>query len=535
MIDPIRLEVFKHLFAAIPEEMGVILQKASFSPNIKERRDFSCALFDASARMIAQAAHIPVHLGAMPLSVQAAIDRFQGPDSQSPLQTGDVIVLNDPFQGGSHLPDITLVTPVFVAQEIDGRPTQSLQGFTANRAHHADVGGIAPGSMAIGREIYQEGLIIPPIKVVEGGRINRSVWDLVLANVRTPQERAGDLHAQLAANQRGADRFAGLLTRYGVDQIAGYSAVLLEYTERLTRNLLQAIPDGGYTYTDYLDDDGVSDAPVPITVTVEIRGDRARVDFSGSAPEQAGSVNAVRAITLSAVNYVFRLLLGQDVPNNSGALAPIEVITPAGSIVNARHPAPVAGGNVETSQRITDVLLGALAQALPDRIPAASQGTMNNLTLGGLDRRSENPRPFTYYETLGGGLGGGPLRPGVSARHVHMSNTLNTPIEALEYAYPIQVDRYEIRSGSGGAGLHPGGEGLRRDVRVLSVAEANLIGERRRFQPYGLQGGEPGAYGENVLIRDGLEIPLPAKGKIDLQPGDILSIRTPGGGGWGQP
>jgi N-methylhydantoinase B len=526
-MNPIRLEIFKHLFAAIPEEMGVLLRKSSYSPNIKERRDFSCALFDAAGDMIAQAAHIPVHLGAMPLSVKAAVETFRNADDSSALTEGDVIILNDPYRGGSHLPDITMVSPVFTASD-----ASTPFAFVASRAHHADVGGMTPGSMPVAREIFQEGLIIPPVKLVEAGETNRGVWELLLANVRTPEERAGDLRAQLAANRRGVERLRAMLERYGADEIQRYMRYLLRYTERLTRNLLRDIPDGSYTFTDHLDDDGIRDDPVPLTVTVTISAEEATVDFTGSAAQQQGSVNAVYAITLSAVYYVFRCLLGLDVPNNSGALAPITVIAPEGTVVNARRPAPVAGGNVETSQRIVDVLLGALAQALPARIPAASQGTMNNLTIGG--RGLKGGVPYTYYETIGGGMGGAPDHPGASALHSHMTNTLNTPIEALEYTYPFRVLRYEVRRGSGGAGRHPGGEGIRRDIQLLAPAEVTLITERRKTRPYGLHGGEPGQPGENRLIRDGVEHPLPCKGRFELQSGDILSLRTPGGGGWGR-
>ncbi|HES58237.1 MAG TPA: hydantoinase B/oxoprolinase family protein, partial [Firmicutes bacterium] len=343
--DPIKLEIFKHIFAAIPEEMGAVLQKSSYSPNIKERRDFSCALFDAGGNMIAQAAHIPVHLGAMPLSVRQAIEHL-------PLDPGDVMILNDPYRGGTHLPDITLVSPIY-HQDI-------LFGYAANRAHHADVGGSAPGSMSISRELYQEGLILPPVKLYEGGQRNQGVWDMILANVRTPRERAGDLFAQIAANQRGVGRMAGLIERYGPEELSAYCGHLLAYSERMTRRLIAGLPQGRFTFSDRLDNDGISERPVPITVAITLDGERAVVDFSGSAPQTAGSLNAVYAITLSAVYYVFRCLLGLDVPNNSGCLAPIELIAPEGTLVNARHPAPVAGGNVETSQRIVDVLLGAL-------------------------------------------------------------------------------------------------------------------------------------------------------------------------------
>jgi N-methylhydantoinase B len=525
--------VFKHLFAAIAEEMGVTLRKSSYSPNIKERRDYSCAVFDARGNMIAQAAHIPVHLGSMPLSVAAGIQTFQS------FEPGDVVILNDPFRGGTHLPDITLVTPVFVeetqpglAPGQSGAPRQVLAGFVASRAHHADVGGISAGSMPIAREIYQEGLIIPPVKLFSAGEMNQAVFDLILANVRTPEERSGDLWAQVAANRRGEERLRQLVYRYGMPEVDHYMQGLLAYTERMTRRLLENLPDGKYEFMDYLDDDGVGDQAVLITASIQISGDTARVDFSGSAPQQKGSVNAVYAITLSAVYYVFRCLIDLDVPNNSGCLAPIEVIAPEGTVVNALPPAPVAGGNVETSQRIVDVLLGALSKACPERIPSASQGTMNNLTIGGWDK--DHQRPFTYYETIGGGMGARFDSDGPSAIHSHMTNTLNTPVEALEYAYPLRVLRYEIRRGSGGAGRTDGGDGIRRDIQVIQDAQMSLLTERRKFQPYGLAGGEPGKNGENYLIRDGQITKLPGKGTFDLKAGDIISIRTPGGGGFGE-
>lgn len=515
--DPIRLEVFKHLFSAIPEEMGAVLRKASYSPNIKERRDFSCALFNNQGAMISQAAHIPVHLGSMPMSVEAAKEKFS-----ATLAPGDVIILNDPFLGGTHLPDITLVSPVFVKN--------ALIGFVANRAHHADVGGISPGSMPIAREIYQEGLIIPPIKLLSAGILNQAIFDLILSNVRTPIERAGDLWAQIAANQRGTVRLLELAEHYGSGEVNDYMTKLMSYSERLTRKLLERIPDGVYTFSDVLDNDGITHEPIPIQVSITINGDHVEVDFSGSAPQQAGSINAVYAITLSAVYYVFRCLIGLDAPNNSGCLAPVKVIAPLGSIVNARHPAPVAAGNVETSQRIVDVLLGALARALPDEIPAASQGSMNNLTIGGWD--SERGKAFTYYETIGGGMGASPKGAGPSAVHSHMTNTLNTPIEALEYTYPLRLVRYEIREGSGGAGRHRGGDGIRRDIQVLCDAQVTLLSERREHAPYGMRGGMPGMVGKNYVIENGIERELPGKGSFLVHAGDVISICTPGGGGY---
>lgn len=518
--DPIRLEVFKHLFASVAEEMGVALRRTSYSPNIKERRDFSCALFDAAGQMIAQAAHIPVHLGAMPLSVQAAVAALD-------LGPGDVAILNDPYRGGTHLPDITLVTPIFLAS------APAPFAFAASRAHHADVGGMSPGSMPIARELIQEGVIIPPLKLVEAGQVNQGLLNLLLANVRTPEERAGDLAAQLAANAIGVRRMGELIARYGMDEVQQQMQGLVHYAERMTRRLLAGLPDGTYRFVDRLDDDGVDPEPAEIAVAITVEGEEAVVDFSGTAPQRRGSVNAVYAITLSATLYAFRCLLGDDAPTNSGCLRPIRVIAPAGTLVNALPPAPVAGGNVETSQRITDVLLGALAQAAPQRVPAASQGTMNNLTIGGWD--PARSQPFTYYETIAGGMGARPGKEGADAIHTHMTNTLNTPVEALEYAYPLRVLRYEIRRGSGGAGQWRGGDGVRRDVELLADAQVTLLSERRVFAPYGLAGGEPGQPGRNVLIRDGEEQQLPGKTTLAGQVGDVISVQTPGGGGWGAP
>jgi N-methylhydantoinase B len=528
-VDPIRLEVFKHRFAAIAEEMGVVLRKASYSPNIKERRDFSCAIFNSQAQMIAQAAHIPVHLGSMPLSVKSAITKFT-----DRLQPGDMIILNDPYRGGTHLPDITLVSPVFIE---DNQPPENrkLFGFVASRAHHADVGGMTPGSMPVAREIFQEGLIIPPIRILETGVLNQAAFDLLLSNVRTPKERAGDLWAQIAANQRGEQRLGELITSVGNVEVNRYMSELLAYTERMTRRLLEKLPDGEYSFIDYMDDDGISNEAVPITAKITIMGDSARVDFSGSALQQQGSINAVYAITLSAVYYVFRCLLGLDVPNNDGCLAPIEVVAPEGTVVNARHPAAVAGGNVETSQRIVDVLLGAMANAAPDRIPAASQGTMNNVTIGNSSLLQDSQEAFAYYETIGGGMGALPYKDGPSSVHSHMTNTLNTPIEALEFAYPIRVLRYEIRKNTGGAGKFKGGDGIRRDIQVLTDSQVTLLSDRREFGPYGLDGGQNGTIGENTIIRNGVEQKIPGKGSFELKQGDILSIRTPGGGGYGSP
>jgi N-methylhydantoinase B len=539
--DPIKLEIFKHLLSAIAEEMGAILRKASFSPNIKERRDYSCAIFDEQGNVIAQAAHIPVHLGSMPLSVKSAISKFN--DHAEHFQPGDTIILNDPFLGGTHLPDITLVTPVYLSEDItlnfeNNTPPLPIRNdhlpiaYIASRAHHADVGGMTAGSMPIAREIYQEGLIIPPVKLINSGKLNQDVLDLILANVRTPDERHGDLTAQIGANQRGVIRLLELIHRYEMPEVSYYMQELLNYTERMTRRLLSELPNGKFSFIDRLDNNGINDLEIIIKVTITIENDTALVDFTGSAAQQEGSVNAVYAITLSAVNYVFRCLIGMDVPNNSGCLVPIKIIAPEGTIVNALRPAPVSGGNVETSQRIVDVLLGALAQACPDRIPAASQGTMNNVSIGGWD--AERKQYFTYYETIAGGTGASLSSDGISGIHSHMTNTLNTPIEALEFTYPLHVVRYGIRRNSGGKGAHTGGDGIIREIKFLADSQITLLSERRITSPYGLAGGESGQKGENKLLHGDEEITLPGKGAFYIAKGDVLTVSTPGGGGYGK-
>lgn len=523
-VDPVSLEIFRSGLSAIAEEMGAVLTRSAYSPNIKERRDFSCALFDAEGRLIAQAAHIPVHLGSMPDSVAAALASF---DTFAP---GDIVALNDPFLGGTHLPDITIIAPIFI-QESDG--TTRLEGFAANRAHHADVGGMSAGSMPVATEIYQEGLIIPPIKLWEAGQPNRAALALVLRNVRTPDERRGDLAAQVAANRTAARRLQELVDRYGLAVVRAHEEALLAYAERITRATIEKIPDGIYSFTDYLDDDGISDRPLAIKATITVQGSEMTVDFSGSAPEAAGSINAVASVAKSATYYVVRCLMPDDAPANHGTFTAITVIAPEGTVVNARPPHPVAGGNVECSQRITDAVFGALVQALPDVIPAASQGTMNNVTAGGIDPRTG--LPFAYYETMGGGMGARPGLDGLSGVHVHMSNTLNTPVEAFEFAYPMRISEYRLRDASGGEGAARGGDGLIREITFDVPTEVTLLSERRRIAPWGLQGGADGERGENLLThRDGRVESLPGKIRFQAQPGDRLSVRSPGGGGWGE-
>jgi N-methylhydantoinase B/oxoprolinase/acetone carboxylase alpha subunit len=517
--DPITLEVFRNLFRSVAEEMGASLMRTAYSPNIKERRDYSCAVFDGEGRMVAQGDHMPVHLGSMPLSVEHALEAHD-------MDRGDVVVLNDPYRGGTHLPDITMVAPVY------SDPSRNACFYVANRAHHADVGGSSPGSMPIASEIFQEGIIVPPVRMIRNGSLVDDVMKLILANVRTPEERRGDLTAQLAALKTGELRLEELICRYGLDKVMAYARGLQEYTGRVMRSLIEEMPDGKYAFMDVLDDDGMGNGPVEIRVEITIDGDRAIVDFTGTDPQVEGNINANFAVTLSAVFYVFRCLLPYRIPSNCGCIEPIEVIAPEGSVINASFPSAVAAGNVETSQRIVDVLFGALSKAIPDRIPAASSGTMNNLTIGGVTKKGG--KGYAYYETVAGGMGARPGKDGLDAVHTHMTNTMNTPVEALERYFPFRLTRYEILRGTGGRGRNRGGDGIRRDVCMLSDATVTVISDRRKSSPYGLQGGEKGAPGKNVLIRqDGSEKELPSKVQIRLRAGETLSIRSPGGGGYG--
>jgi N-methylhydantoinase B len=485
--------------------------------------------------------HMPVHLGSMPMSVRAAVDALS-------LQHGDVALLNDPFAGGTHLPDITMVQPVF----IEG--SQAPVFYVSARAHHADVGGRYPGSMGLCREITEEGIRIPPVKLVQNGSTNQDVLQTILNSVRTPEERAGDLAAQLGACRVGEIRLQELVARCGLEKSQKLCAELLNYSERLMRAELASMPAGIYTAEDFLDDDGFGSEPIRIAVQVQIdpASSSARVDFSGSSPQVGSSMNAVFAITYSATYYVFRCLLPEDAPANAGLMRPVTVHAPDRSIVNASFPAAVAAGNVETSQRIVDVLLRALAEAIPERIPAASSGTMSNLTIGGIDPRTG--KPFAYYETIAGGMGARPNADGLSGVHTHMTNSLNTPVEALEYAYPFRVRQYSYRLGSGGAGKFHGGDGLIREIELLADAQVTLLSDRRKTQPYGLAGGRSGAAGTAVhffagdgahstpsqgsvaqgRLRGTQPEEIPAKSSLQARKGDIIRIETPGGGGWGK-
>ena len=520
-VDPVTLEVTRNACIAISEEMNATLIRTGYSPNIKERRDCSCALFDADAEMISQAENMPVHLGAMPFSVAAAIDRYP-PETLDP---GDAILLNDPFYGGAHLPDLTLVTPVFQ----DG----DIIAFAANRAHHADVGGSRAGSVAAdSTEIYQEGLRIPPVKLFEGGEPNEGLFDMILSNVRTPDERRGDLRAQDAANETGRRRVTELVEKYGRGQLTAMLEEIKDYSERRMRAEITDLPDGTYTYDDVLDDDGRGNEALAIRAAVTVDGDHVSVDFSGSADQTAGAINAVFAVTASATYYAVRCVTDPDIPPNHGCYRPIDIEAPDGTIVNPEPPAAVVGGNLETSQRVTDVVLGALSKAVPDRVTAAGQGTMNNVTFGGTDPRDGTP--YAFYETQAGGFGGRRGKDGMDGVHVHMSNTMNTPAEVLETAYPLRVTRYEYRPDTGGAGEFRGGLGLRRDIQVRDhEATFSLLAERHRSQPYGLSGGDPGATGGAVLNPDDDPEELAPKSTHELPPGSVVSVRTPGGGGYG--
>ena len=531
-IDPARIAIFDALVSSVAEEMGATLRHTAHSPNIKERRDYSCAVFDAQGRLLAQAAHIPVHLGAMPESVRAVAPL-------APWAPGDIAVLNDPYLGGTHLPDVTMVAPVFAAasRAASRAKRPRLVGFVASRAHQADIGGISPGSMPNAQELIQEGLIIPPVRLVRAGEIVADIEALILRNTRTPQERRGDLAAQIAAQRVGMARLAALDARLGPALFRASVRALLDHGERAVQALLAALPQGRYRFRDALDDDGMTDDPVPIQVALEIGPRTLHLDFTGSAAQRPASINAVAAVTRSAAYYVVRCLLPPGSPTNQGLFRPIRFTLPAASVVNAAPPAAVAAGNVETSQRIVDTIWGALAQAIPERMPAASSGTMNNLTAGGIDVRgaSADGRPWAYYETSGGGAGGGPQAPGLDAVHTHMTNTLNTPAEALELAYPLRILENAVRRGSGGHGRHPGGHGLVRRTQFLGPATVTLITERRRLTPWGLAGGGNGSPGRNVLQHHGVSRRLPGKATFSVEAGDILRIETPGGGGWGAP
>jgi N-methylhydantoinase B len=510
-LDSIALSVFSSRIAAVCDEMGAVLRHAAFSPNIKDRLDFSCAVFDAQGELCAQAAHIPVHLGSMAYAMRDLVERFD-------WMPGNMLVLNDPFLGGTHLPDVTLIAPCFV--------NDVLVGFVANRAHHADIGAHTPGSMPVSRTLDEEGMVIPPAFLLIRDQIDDRLMAQIVEGTASPARTHGDFAAQVSANRTGVARLAELARGFGV---AEYQAGLLElndYAARLAASRLGAIPDGEYEFSDVMDDDGQDHRALPVHVTMRVTGHHIRLDFSKSAPQVPGNINCPLSVVAAAVYYSFRCLMPDHVPACAGAFRSLDVFAPEGSLLNARRPAAVAAGNVETSSRVVDVVLGALAQAIPDQIPAASQGSMNNLAMGARTARGG----WDYYETLGGGMGAGPRAAGLSAVQTHMTNTLNTPIEVLESNYPVRVRRYSIRNGSGGNGLRRGGDGLVREFEFLEAAQITLLSERREHAPWGLQGGQPGCKGENRLNG----VPLPGKISRYVEPGDRLTIVTPGGGGWGR-
>jgi len=509
-LDPITLEILRNQLESVAEEMGQVLIRSAYSPNIKERQDCSTALFDADGRMVAQAEHIPVHLGAMPEAVDAVLERGAEP--------GDVFVVNDPFAGGTHLPDVTLVSPV--------APRGAIVGYAVSRAHHADVGGMTPGSMPAGaREIYQEGIRLPVVRLQAAGDLREDVLSLILANVRNAGERRADLRAQLAANERAEERVGDLLTERGREQLLAAFDGIVEYSRERITSEIAALPDGTYEAREYIEGDGITDEDVPIVVAVTIDGDQIGVDFDGTAAQVAGNVNAPLPVAKSAVYFVLRCVTDPEIPPNEGCYDPVTVSVPEGTLLNPRPPAAVVGGNVETSQRVTDAVFSAFGAAAPERVPAQGQGTMNNVIVGG--RTDE----FTYYETIGGGFGARPDQDGMDGVQVGMTNTLNTPVESLEMEYPLTVLRYAFRPGSGGPGRFRGGLGLERSIELEVDATVSLLTERRRHAPRGLEGGESGATGENLVDGD----PVGAKTTLELPEGSTVTIRTPGGGGYGDP
>jgi N-methylhydantoinase B len=508
-MDPIALSLFASRIAAVCDEMGAVLQRAALSPNIKDRLDFSCAVFDPKGRLCAQAAHIPVHLGSMAYAMTDIVARLE-------WRPGDMVIVNDPYLGGTHLPDVTLIAPLFAADV----PA----GFVANRAHHADIGAAAPGSMPVSRSLEEEGVVIPPGYLLRGGAWQMPLLDAILARTANPAQGRGDFAAQVSANLRGLRRLGELVAESGTDDYFHNLAALNDYAERLAVGALRAIPDGVYRFSDVMDDDGAGQEDIPIAAAVTVTDGRVHVDFAGTALQAAGNINCPLSVAAAAVYYVFRCLMPADTPDCAGSFRPITLAAPPGCLLNARRPAAVAAGNVETSTRVVDVVMGALSQALPLRIPAASHGSMNNVAMG-----ARGASPWDYYETLGGGMGAGAAGGGLSAVQTHMTNTRNTPVESLEMHFPLRVRRYELRRGSGGGGCHPGGDGLRREFQFLAPTEVSLLTERRRHRPWGLAGGGDGAPGENRL--GGRR--LPAKTSFRAAAGERLVIETPGGGGWG--
>src|ERR1700729_666125 len=523
MTDRIAAEVIKNALVYAAEEMGIAVRNSAYSPNIKERLDHSCALFDRPARLIAQAEHIPLHLGSLPWGLRRMLDIVER--DYGGAREGEMWVANDPYVTGTHLNDVTLVRPIFER----GR----LVGYAANKAHHADVGGAAPGSMPVdAADLYAEGLVLPPVRLIRDDRVDDEIVAIFRSGSRTPDARSGDLRAQAAGNYTGERRLLELCERYGFDMVEAATAQALDDSERRLRAALHAIGDGTFEATDYLEDrDGRP--RLAIALRLELRDGNARLDYTGTSDQVDFPLNAVFGVTLSGVHYALRAVTDPTIPMNDGCFRPVDVYAPEGCLLNPRRPAAVSGGNVETSMRNADVVLQALALAAPERVPASSGGTMSNVMLGGT---RPDGATWAFYETNGCGMGARPTSDGIDAIHCHMTNTLNTPIEAIEREYPLRITRYEIALGTGGAGRHRGGNGLIRSIELVEgSAHATLLADRQTLHPPGANGGEDGACGSHRLMRDGNETPLPAKVSLPLEPGDVLTIQTPGGGGYGTP
>ncbi len=516
-LSPFELEIYQNILSSIAEEMGVVLIRAGFSPNIKERRDLSCAIFQSNGDMIAQAAHIPIHLASMSFAVRAVLDMPE-------INDGDILILNDPFQGGTHLPDITCIMPVFYDNK--------LEFFVASRAHHADIGGLTPGSMPLSTSIDQEGILIPPSKLYRKKRLNKKLFNEIMVSTRDPEEREGDFNAQIGALELGEKRLKETIKKYALKKVKQAGNELLDYSEKIMKEVVREIPNGVYEFEDYMDDDGVGTTKIPIKAKVTIKGQRAKVDLRGSSNQVRGNLNAPYSVTTAAVIYVFQCLAPSSMPLNSGPLRVIEIIVENNSILNAKYPAAVVGGNVETSQRVVDVVFGALSKAVPEKVPAASAGSMSNFTFGGINPKTG--RNYAYYETIAGGMGGRSGLDGVSAVQTHMTNTLNTPIESLERELPVMLNSYSIRKNSGGRGKYKGGDSIIREYKFLSDATVSMITERRKFSPYGIKDGKPGRKGKNTLIRKSKTTTIGPKASFKVKKGESIRIETPAGGGWGK-
>ena len=508
-MNNIELSLFTSRLNAICDEMGAVLQRAAFSPNIRDRLDFSCAVFDAKGELCAQAAHIPVHLGSMAYAMQSIV-------SQLEWHEGDTVIVNDPFLGGTHLPDITLISPVYY----DGK----LLAFIANRAHHADIGADSPGSMPLSKSLEEEGLIIPPTHLIEQGKMNQTFMSEILSSIRSGSAAQGDFSAQISANNAGVERLCSLISSLDATSFLTALSKLNDYGERLAKSVISDIPNGEYVFSDFMDDDGLGNFDLKITATINVKDENVFVDFTGTTDQTEGNINCPLSVAAAAVYYVFRCLMPNQTPACAGSFKPITLTAPEGCLINAKRPAAVAAGNVETSTRIVDVVMGALAQALPDKIPAASHGSMNNLAMGSVTDG------WDYYETMGGGMGASSSGDGIDAVQTHMTNTRNTPIEVMETSYPVRIKQYAIRKNSGGVGLHKGGDGLVREFEFLKPANVTLLTERRLYSPWGLNNGIDGGCGQNVLN----DKTLTPKICFDVEEGDCLTIKTPGGGGWGK-